>query len=112
MPGMVNARPPATMAPADMMVCVTFASLSEREPKARRKNSATNAAKMIGHGSAPIFSAVYADAAVMMMQPMQPMITPRSVSWPLVSSIFVPFSRSFTRWKVVYRFISCAAGSP
>ena len=91
MPGMVNARPPATMAPADMMVWVTFASLREREPSTRKKKREINAAKMMGHGKAPILSAVYADAAVMMTQPMQPIMMPRTVNCPRISFIYVPF---------------------
>ena len=62
MPGMVNASPPATMAPADMMVCVTFASLRVAVPRLRsialRKKREMMAAKIIGQGRAPIFSAV------------------------------------------------------
>ena len=57
-PGMVNARPPATIAPADMMVCVTFASLRLVLPSALRKNKEMIAAKMMGQGSAPILRAV------------------------------------------------------
>ena len=58
MPGMVKARPPATIEPADITICVTFASLRLRRPKARSKNSATMEVKMVGHGSAPILRAV------------------------------------------------------
>ncbi len=55
-PGMVNARPPATMAPADMTVWVTLASLSVLRPRltAFRKNSDTMAANTMGHGRAPM----------------------------------------------------------
>ena len=58
MPGMVKARPPATMEPADMMIWVTFASLRLVRPRARRSTRAVMEVKMVGHGSAPIFSAV------------------------------------------------------
>ena len=58
MPGMVKARPPATMEPADITICVTLASLRLRRPKARNRNSATMEVKMVGHGSAPILRAV------------------------------------------------------
>ena len=58
MPGMVKARPPATMEPADMTICVTFASLRLRCPNARSKNSATMDVKMVGHGRAPSLRAV------------------------------------------------------
>ena len=58
MPGMVKARPPATMEPADITICVTLASLRLRCPKALSKNSATMEVKMVGHGSAPILRAV------------------------------------------------------
>ena len=37
MPGMVKARPPATMEPADITICVTVASLRLRRPKARSR---------------------------------------------------------------------------
>ena len=57
-PGMVNARPPATMAPADMMVWVTLASLRLALPMSLRKNSEMTAAKTIGQGRAPILRAV------------------------------------------------------
>ena len=57
-PGMVKASPPATMAPADMTVCVTFASLRFVCPRAFRKNREMMAAKMMGQGSAPILRAV------------------------------------------------------
>ena len=57
-PGMVNASPPATMAPADMTVCVTFASFRFVRPRAFRKNREMMAAKMMGQGSAPILRAV------------------------------------------------------
>ena len=58
MPGMVKARPPATMAPALITVCVTFASLRFVCPRAFRKNREMMAAKMMGQGSAPILRAV------------------------------------------------------
>ena len=58
MPGMVKARPPATIEPADMMICVTLASLRLRCPKARNSTSAVTEVKMVGQGSAPILSAV------------------------------------------------------
>ena len=59
-PGMVKARPPATMAPADMMVCVTFASLRVDEPRetAFRKTREMMAANTMGQGSAPMRSAM------------------------------------------------------
>ena len=59
-PGMVNARPPATIEPADMTVCVTLASLRLAcpLPRAFRKNRETMAANTMGQGSAPILSAV------------------------------------------------------
>jgi hypothetical protein len=57
-PGMVKASPPATMAPADMMVWVTLASLRLALPRSLRKKSETIAANTIGHGSAPSLSAV------------------------------------------------------
>ena len=57
-PGMVKARPPATIAPADMMVWVTLASLRLALPSSLRKKSEMTAAKMIGQGSAPILRAV------------------------------------------------------
>ena len=57
-PGMVKARPPATMAPADMIVCVTFASFRLALPRSLRKKSETMAANTMGHGSAPSLSAV------------------------------------------------------
>ena len=83
--GIVNARPPATMEPADMTVCVTLASLRSACPllRALRKKSETMAANTIGQGRAPILSAVYADAAVMTTQPTTPMAMPRAVSCPL-----------------------------
>ena len=106
MPGMVKAKPPATMAPADMMVWVTFASFSERDFSARRKNSEIRAAKTIGQGRAPIFRAVYRDAAVITTQPMHPMMMLRRVSCPLVLSIFLfsffPYIR-FPFWEVGLR---------
>ena len=58
MPGMVNARPPATMEPADMMIWVMFASFRLRWPKARSSTSAVMEVKMVGHGSEPILRAV------------------------------------------------------
>ena len=93
MPGMVNAKPPATMAPALMTVCVTLASLRLALPcpRALRKNSEMMAANTMGQGSAPILRAVYTDAAVMMAQPTQPMMMPRSVSCPLSVSMSSPF---------------------
>ena len=57
-PGMVNARPPATMEPADMMTCVIFASLRLVWPSARKSTRAVIDVKMVGHGNAPILSAV------------------------------------------------------
>ena len=58
MPGMVKARPPATMEPADMMICVTFASFRLLWPKARSSTSAVMEVKMVGQGRAPILRAV------------------------------------------------------
>ena len=93
-PGMVKASPPATMAPALMTVCVTFASLrlALPWPSALRKNSEMMAANTMGQGSAPILRAVYTDAAVMMAQPTQPMRMPRSVSCPLTESMSFSFA--------------------
>ena len=58
MPGTVNAMPPATMEPADMMTCVIFASFRLVRPIARSSTSAVMDVKMVGHGSAPILRAV------------------------------------------------------
>ncbi len=103
MPGMVKARPPATMAPALITVCVTFASLRLALPcpRALRKNSEMMAANTMGQGSAPILRAVYTDAAVMMAQPTQPMTMPRSVSCPLTESIL--FSFAYIRFPSRFR---------
>ena len=54
MPGMVKAKPPATMEPADMMTCVIFASLRLVLPTARNSTSAVMEVKMVGHGREPI----------------------------------------------------------
>ena len=58
MPGMVKARPPATMEPADMMIWVTLASFRLVRPKARSRTSEVMEVKMVGHGRAPILRAV------------------------------------------------------
>ncbi len=81
-PGMVKASPPATMAPDDITVWVTFASLSDafRCLNAFRAKSDMRAAKMIGQGSAPILRATYTEDAVMRAHPKHPMTMPRSVS--------------------------------
>ena len=84
-PGMVKARPPATMDPADMMICVTLASFRLSWPKARSSTRAVMDVKMVGHGSAPILRAVYTDDAVMMTQPTRPMTIPAKLSrWSFV----------------------------
>ena len=57
-PGSVNARPPATMAPADMMVWVTLASFRLALPRSLRKKSEMTAANTMGQGNAPSLSAV------------------------------------------------------
>ena len=57
-PGIVKAKPPATMEPADITVCVTFASFSVVLPSAFRKKSEMIAANTMGQGRAPILSAV------------------------------------------------------
>ena len=80
MPGMVKARPPATMEPADMMTCVIFASFKLVLPSARSSTSAVMDVKMVGQGRAPILRAVYTDDAVMMTQPTQPMTIPAALS--------------------------------
>ncbi len=89
-PGTVNARPPATIAPDDMMVCVTLASLSVDVPRlmSLSRNNDKMAANTIGHGSAPILSATYTEDAVMTAHPTHPITTPRRVSCPLIA--FIP----------------------
>ena len=57
-PGMVNASPPATIEPADMMIWVMLASLRLDLPTARKRTSAVMEVKMVGQGSDPILSAV------------------------------------------------------
>ncbi len=86
MPGIVNARPPATMEPADMMIWVMLASFRLLRPNARSRTSAVMDVKMVGQGSAPILSAVYTDEAVMMTQPTRPMTIPAALSCPRSSA--------------------------
>ena len=57
-PGMVKARPPATIEPADMMTWVIFASLRLVFPTARNSTSAVMEVKIVGQGRDPILRAV------------------------------------------------------
>ena len=58
MPGMVKARPPATMEPADMTIWVMLASFRLLWPKARNSTRAVMEVKMVGQGREPILRAV------------------------------------------------------
>ena len=98
-PGTVNAMPPATMDPADMMTWVIFASLRLVRPSARSSTRAVMEVKMVGHGRAPILRAVYMDEAVMMTQPTQPMTIPAQLSCPRSSA---REGACFMRFSFVY----------
>ena len=83
MPGMVNARPPATMDPADMQVWATLISLTLVLPSAFRANMDTSATNMMGHGREDAFSATNMDEHVRMTEPMMPMTMARTVNCSL-----------------------------
>ena len=53
MPGMVKARPPATMEPADMTIWVMLASFRLLWPKERSSTRAVMKVKMVGQAVTP-----------------------------------------------------------
>ncbi len=109
-PGMVKATPPATIAPADMAVCVTLISLMFVLPSALRENMDTSATKMIGQGKAPSLSATYMELVVRMTAPRLPMIIPRIVSCcPIETAVALRFALFFL---VVFFVIFSPSGSP
>ena len=86
-PGRVNARPPATIAPALMRVCVQFISSSVEPfalPSIAIERTVT---KTVGQGSAPILRATYMLDAVIMISPMIPTVSPLVVRGDFFASI-------------------------
>ena len=91
-PGMVNASPPATMAPALMSVCVTLISCRVLFFARPRTDIESTVTKTVGHGRAPILSATYIELTVMISRPSIPVRAPRSVSCLLFSSFMMIIS--------------------
>ena len=83
MPGMVNARPPATMAPADIQVWATLISLTLVLPMAFRANMDARATNMMGQGRDDAFRATNMEEHVKMMEPTTPIIIARAVNCSL-----------------------------
>ena len=79
-PGTVNASPPATIAPADMAVCVTLISFRLVLPHALRANIETSATNIIGQGNELNFSAMNMELIVIITAPAPPIIIPLTVS--------------------------------
>ena len=79
-PGMVKATPPATIAPADIAVCVTFISLRFVLPRALRQTIENKATNIIGHGSELSFSAINIELQVIITEPIAPITIPLTVS--------------------------------
>ncbi len=94
-PGNVNAKPPAVIAPADIAVWVTLISLIFVRPNSFKKNMDTRATKIIGHGRAPNFSATYMELMVRTTAPAAPISMPLTVSCSLNEVAYVtPFLSS------------------
>ena len=79
-PGTVKASPPATIAPADMAVCVTLISFRLVLPHALRANIETSATNIIGQGNELNFSAMNMELIVIITAPAPPIIIPLTVS--------------------------------
>ena len=86
-PGIVNASPPATIAPADMAVWVTLISCRFVFPSAFRENMDTRTTNMIGHGRELSFSAMNMELMVRITLPIAPITRPLAVSCFSVISI-------------------------
>ena len=86
-PGMVKARPPATMDPALMAAWQTLASCRLWLPKRRSAPTLASAAKTIGQGSAPSRSAMKSELAVRIAEPSAPMTSARAVRARSVAAV-------------------------
>ncbi|MPN33055.1 hypothetical protein SDC9_180538 [bioreactor metagenome] len=82
-PGNVKAKPPATIAPADIAVWVTFISLIFVFPHAFNANMETSATNIIGHGKELSFKATNIELMVRIIAPALPIINPLAVSCSL-----------------------------
>ena len=80
MPGIVNARPPDTMAPADIAVCVTLISFRLVFPMSLRENIDARATNTIGHGRELSLNAMNIELMVMITDPMTPITRLLTVS--------------------------------
>jgi len=79
-PGRVNARPPATIAPELIMVWVTLISCNEEPLNRRRTAILTTVTKTVGQGRAPMRKETYMELLVMTIRPSRPMMNPRRVN--------------------------------
>ena len=79
-PGIVKARPPATIAPADIAVCVTLISCKFVFPNSFRRNIETNTTNIIGHGKELNFNAINIELIVRIILPTEPIRRPLIVS--------------------------------
>ena len=93
-PGMVKARPPATMEPADMAVWVTLISLTLVLPMTFRRHMESRVTNMMGQGREEAFSATNMEEAVRMMEPMVPITMARTVNCSLKDDAFLTLLRS------------------
>jgi len=80
MPGIVKARPPETIAPADIAVWVTLISLRLVFPMSFRENIDARATNTIGHGRELSLSAINIELMVMITDPMTPITRLLTVS--------------------------------
>src|SRR5665648_813299 len=80
-PGMVNARPPATIAPEDMPVWVTLISLSVVLPNNFNTAIERTATKMVGQGSALIRNAIYIELMPIRIAPTTVKRIDRTLNW-------------------------------
>ena len=79
-PGRVKARPPATMAPALMMVWVQLISWIVLPLQCLSAAMLTTVTKMVGQGRAPMRRATYMLLAVMTRRPSSPITNALQVS--------------------------------
>ena len=77
---MVKASPPATMAPADIAVCVTLISCRFVLPHSLSRNMDISTTNIIGHGTELSFRATNMELMVRITLPTDPMIRPLIVS--------------------------------
>ena len=93
-PGMVKARPPATMEPADMAVWVTLISLTLVLPMSFSRHMESSVTNMMGQGREEAFRATNMEEAVRMMEPMTPITIARTVNCSLKELAFLTLLRS------------------